>query len=625
MRASGIPAQYVEGTLSYAQAQTLILSMFPASYQTVGYIPAGTQTSDPADDSQLLERDREPLLVRVQHGQRLGERRPADGRAPSSGRHSRPRRAHLPRWRRACGKRPKSRSLRRSTARPPRRSDSAAIACPTTVVLDQTFNDVDLVGRPLTIGNFVSTSSFGALFLTTTTNTYTPYIVVGDDALPDSQLPDAIIGQQYQEVLTNFPLASQILTGLFLNITLEGAGTTSQPYSQTLVDRIGYAARQGMATPENLSVNPSSPPIITPFDLTTLNILPGLQSPGAAQLLQERANQELASVSSETNPTTVDQTDALMAFARAELANFAVASDQETANLESGFSVAAYSDVPRITTFSSQLVTTNNQSTISYSIDLVHDSLRAIASPGQNVQAPLGFAFARGVFDSFLEGQVLPTSPGSQNLSAAAIVQQSMNQGIPLAVITASNLSLLQSLNLPADAIARITTNVQNGLTVFVPTQALTVNGTQTTAWFNYNPTTGEMLAESESGGNQGLTQLAFVLTSVSLGIVFMSQLDFWLHNGHIPAWEKAAKVAALAFLTKTYVPATPVGGIVNAVLALNALIDPPLAPVTVNLSLPYPNSPGATSSTELDEQPSECQARWLAPFKRQPGSPQAT
>ena len=54
MRASGIPAQYVQGTLSQSQAQQLILSMFPATYQTVGYIPAGTQTSDPANDPQLL-------------------------------------------------------------------------------------------------------------------------------------------------------------------------------------------------------------------------------------------------------------------------------------------------------------------------------------------------------------------------------------------------------------------------------------------------------------------------------------------------------------------------------------------------------------------------------------------
>jgi uncharacterized repeat protein (TIGR01451 family) len=54
MRASGIPAQYEQGTLSQSQAQTLILSMFPASYQTVGYIPAGTPKADPANDPQLL-------------------------------------------------------------------------------------------------------------------------------------------------------------------------------------------------------------------------------------------------------------------------------------------------------------------------------------------------------------------------------------------------------------------------------------------------------------------------------------------------------------------------------------------------------------------------------------------
>ena len=54
MRASGIPAQYVSGTLSRGQAQQLILSMSPASFQTVGLIPSGTQVSDPANDPQLL-------------------------------------------------------------------------------------------------------------------------------------------------------------------------------------------------------------------------------------------------------------------------------------------------------------------------------------------------------------------------------------------------------------------------------------------------------------------------------------------------------------------------------------------------------------------------------------------
>ena len=51
------------------------------------------------------------------------------------------------------------------------------------VVLDQTFNDVDLVGHPLSIGNFVTQSGIGAIF-TTVTNTYSPYIQVGDEANP---------------------------------------------------------------------------------------------------------------------------------------------------------------------------------------------------------------------------------------------------------------------------------------------------------------------------------------------------------------------------------------------------------------------------------------------------------
>ncbi len=284
MRGSGIPAQYASGTLSQSQAQTLILSMFPASYQTVGYIPSGTQTSDPANDPQLLSEteshdwfqfdtgsgmtDADPLMAGATIGQTFTT---ATGTFTAV-----------------------SQSLEATTEITLNAEFYNQIGelfgqllggsgLSTTTVLNQTFDDDYLVGRPLTIGNLVNSSSIGALFVTATTNTYTPYIVIGNDALPDSQLPEAITGTPYQEVITNFPLASQILSGLFLNVTLSGPGTASQSFSRALVDRIGYAARQGMAPPENLSVSPSDPPIITPFDVTTLNVLPGLQSPGAAQ------------------------------------------------------------------------------------------------------------------------------------------------------------------------------------------------------------------------------------------------------------------------------------------------------------------------------------------------------
>ena len=63
-RASGIPARYAHGTLSDALSKQLILSMFPASFQTVGYIPAGTPVADPANDPNLLSETRDHYWLR---------------------------------------------------------------------------------------------------------------------------------------------------------------------------------------------------------------------------------------------------------------------------------------------------------------------------------------------------------------------------------------------------------------------------------------------------------------------------------------------------------------------------------------------------------------------------------
>src|SRR5208337_5010855 len=621
MRASGIPAQYVQGTLSENQAQSLILSMFPASYQTVGYIPSGTQVSDPANDSQLLSEteshywfefetasgmvDADPLMPGATIGQTFTTVQDAFAEVPDA--------------LRATTEVQLVAEIYNEASAALALQDVGVSPLEDTTVLDQTFNDVDLVGRPITVGNFVSSSSLGALFLTVTTNTYSPYIEIEDDADPNPGQDQIINGTEYQEVLTNFPLASQVLTGLFLNISLSGPGTTSETFSRALVDRIGYAARQGMSPPENLSINPSSPPIITPFDLTTLNILPGLQSPGAAQLAQERATQEIVSVSSDTDATTTAQAGALVAFARGELAGFAVGSDEETGNLASGFSVVAYSDVPLITMFASRLAAVNNESTLSFSLDLVNDSVRAVASPGQNVQTPMAFAGARGLFDSFFEADSVAVPPGGQNLSAVVILQQSIQQGIPMAIIGASNLSLLQGLGLPADAVARITTNVQNGLLVEVPTHALTINGTQTTAWLNFNAATGEIIAESESGGYSDFVEYAAVNeegNSVTVNVLtYRGGFNFAFNKANLRLAKEGVTTFTGAVGGELYAQFAPL----EAVLALEdgqellirvikalAGRDPSVPPETINLDLPFPTTPGATASTETDEQPNE-------------------
>src|SRR5262249_17467650 len=54
LRASGFTARYIQGTLTKAQAQTLILSMFEGRYRVLGCPPAGSTQADPANDIALL-------------------------------------------------------------------------------------------------------------------------------------------------------------------------------------------------------------------------------------------------------------------------------------------------------------------------------------------------------------------------------------------------------------------------------------------------------------------------------------------------------------------------------------------------------------------------------------------
>jgi hypothetical protein len=178
LRASGIPAQYVQGTLSQIQAQELILTMFPTNLQTLSYVPTGTQTSDPVDDYQLLDEteqhfwfefntgsgwvNADPLMPGSQIGQTFTTATSTFNEVPQS--------------------------LRQTTevslTAEIYNQGAAAFGFPAlqdTVVLDTTFNDVDLVGRPLTVGNLFSQNGLGGLVFTTVTNTYTPYIEIGDE------------------------------------------------------------------------------------------------------------------------------------------------------------------------------------------------------------------------------------------------------------------------------------------------------------------------------------------------------------------------------------------------------------------------------------------------------------
>ena len=531
MRASGIPAQYVSGTLSQSQAQSLILSMFPASYQTVGYIPAGTQTSDPANDPQLLSETESHYWFQFNTGSGMNDADPLMPGATigqtfttSTGKF-----AAVPQ------------SLEETTEVQlvaEIYSQASALfglssGLKDTTVLDQTFDDDYLVGRPLSVGNFVNQSGISAIF-TEVTNTYTPYIDIGDDAYPIGSHDQVVTGTAYQEVLTSFPLASQILTGLFVNVTLGGSQAETQTYQHTIIDRIGAAARQGLATP-NITINPSQAPAVDDFDITTLNILPstfsvsalvaqkeyteGLQSEFGALRAQYA---QAAPGSDQTNLQDLSISDfrqLLIDTGRFFGDSFAVSSDTQTGLLATESQLVAYFDTPRIIITSTHVDTGNGTPgsatslKLDISMDLLKNDIETVVAPGQATVASYGFNVARGTDDSVLESQLVPTSAEGQTaglqiepgVSAVTIFNAAQAAGIPIVVLRPADLAAVQSLNISEDARALITQSLQHGQIVAVPRQSVSIDGQQVVGWFETDATTGYTVGVLENGSH-GLT-----------------------------------------------------------------------------------------------------------------------
>jgi uncharacterized repeat protein (TIGR01451 family) len=512
MRASGIPAQYEAGTLSQSQAQQLILSMFPASFQTVGYIPPGTPTADPANDPQLLSeteshywfqfdagsgmKDADPLLAGAQVGQTF---------TTSTGTFAEV-----------------SDTLREKTevtlTAEIYHQGSAILlggdGLSDTVVLDQTFNDVDLVGRPLTIGNFVSSSGVGLTF-GELTNTYSPYLQLGDEAFPDPSQDQIIHGTDYQEVLTNFPLGNQILTGLFLDVTLSGPSGSLTTYERALLDRIGYAARQGLER-SNISEDPNGAPALSNFDIFTLNVLAGLNNPtypGQSSTQLAQLQTQLSQITAATNPSPAQLTSVLTQSAieltRALGDAVMTASDASTSRLAGDSLVRAYFDRPRLILVSHRLTIDTSAQTAkdAFTIDLRRDSLRALSFPGQTVSNFRSFNAIRGVAESAIEQNVpalllSAQQPPLQSVSAVSVFQAALAQRIGLAAITKNNLATLDTLGVSADALARITQAILEGEAVIVPVQPVSLNGVSTTAWYEIDPVTGEAIGVTQDGGH---------------------------------------------------------------------------------------------------------------------------
>ncbi len=281
LRASNIPARYVKGTLGTAEAQIVILSMFPPVLRIVGCPPADALKADPANDPKLLAETKEhywveygdsftpadPTFPDAQIAQTFTNKQSDFTDVPDTLRH-------------------------KVTVRlKAERRMEAAIAfggqSEVKNVLNETFITAALVGKPLSIGHFVNSQPAGGLAFSTVTHTYSPYVLIGQN---DGNLEDdeGLRGTDYQEVITNFPLGNQLLTGLFLEMDVKSPDGKVETHERALVDRIGFAARQNRGTTTiDISVGAANQPALTNLDIVTINVLPGLQSLEAIALKRD--------------------------------------------------------------------------------------------------------------------------------------------------------------------------------------------------------------------------------------------------------------------------------------------------------------------------------------------------
>lgn len=269
LRASGVPARYVQGTLAEAQAHDLILSMFPPALRVVGCPPPDAPRADPATSPHLLAETQEHFWVEVYTGGGFIAADPAF------------KTAQLGQVFGAAQRRFADvlQSLQsRVTVRLIAEQAVAFASAPTrTTVLNETLTAVALVGKPLSIGHAVHSSTTGDPLPNAVIHIYTPYLLLGqgdDTSADDPVLP----GTAYQEVVSSTtPLVNLVLTVLFLEIELRSPVGTVETVTHTLVDRVGITRRQ-QSDLRNLSGIASNEPALTETDLVTLAVLPGRPS-----------------------------------------------------------------------------------------------------------------------------------------------------------------------------------------------------------------------------------------------------------------------------------------------------------------------------------------------------------
>ncbi|MGB0383411.1 MAG: FG-GAP-like repeat-containing protein [Ardenticatenaceae bacterium] len=526
LRTSGIPARYRHGTLEPARAQELILSMFPEPTRVIGHIPEGTVVSDPANDPQLLAETEDHWWVEAYipaqgwtdldpsfPNAAIGERFVTDGNiandgtdkiaeAPDNLRHK------------------VTLKLKVEEYNPLNVGGTETQQLEHSYPLTHTFNTVELVGNPVTLGHLVNSTGAGGLIGSTIKHTYVPYFLVGDEVIQ---------GNPYQDVLSGIfgSLSNWVHTAVWLTFEVQDAAGNVETYEREIVDLIGFEARQGGGN-AGIQLPEGNPPLLSETNMhqvmfgpskvpaSALNTLaqPLIDTSQAMFALLEQRDeldedddtQQALLARAATNAYRLWGVQALNAVSVSHYSK----SDEVTEALASGMLIKSYAAAPRLIISSMDL---DAEGTFEMTLDLLGDYIIAHAYPSQNIYMVHTFQNNRGYMESYLEGLALESMTGRTARTTHNVFEAWRDlPDADIIAVTSDNLDELEQANISDEAKGRIVAAVQAGKVVITPNQMVSIDGVETIGWWENDPQTGAIEGVMEDGLHSSLISYSFLL-----------------------------------------------------------------------------------------------------------------
>ncbi len=185
--------------------------------------------------------------------------------------------------------------------------------------------------------------------------------------------------------------------------------------------------------------------------------------------------------------------------------------------------------------------------------------MTVIPDPGQNDEASQVFNFAVGILDNSLEASFLPQGTGFEDLSTANIFEEAVSEGITFANISEDNVESVDDLSISENAKAYITTAVDDGMTVLVPTSEVKFGQTQMISWLEYDPTTGSLSGVFDNGIRSDISEEAENEAEDAILIATLNaELTALAEAESVTLAELAEELEALAETTEVPAPVPP-------------------------------------------------------------------